>query len=155
MRLAIATLSAIALPTLIMTFLYLYGQFETFEANDPYIWVRTQGFFFIVLAITAGFVVMLGLPASFLLKHIKSVNWFSTVVSGFLIAATPVAIFLWPYGSPGSSASSNGVATLIDGVPTLAGWLEYLEAILFFGFFGLASAFVFWLLSPKQLINID
>jgi hypothetical protein len=155
MRLAIATLSAIALPTLIMTCWYLYGQFETFDANDPYIWVRTKGFFFMVLAITAGFVVVLGLPAYFLLKHIKRVTWWSTVVSGFLIAATPVAIFLWPYGSPGSSASSNGVDTMISGVPTLAGWLEYLQAVLFFGVFGLASAFVFWLLSPNKQINVD
>ena len=150
MRLAIATLSAIALPTLIMTCWYLYGQFEIFDANDPYIWVRTKGFFFVVLAISAGFVVVLGLPAYFLLKQIKRVTWCSTVVSGFLIGATPVAIFLWPYGSPGSSASSNGVDTMINGVPTLAGWLDYLQAVIFFGGFGLASAFVFWLLSPNK-----
>ncbi len=96
------------------------------------------------------FRLVLWLPAHFLLKQIKRVTWCSTVVSGFLIAATPIAIFLWPYGSPGSSASSNGVDTMINGVPTLAGWLDYLQAVIFFGGFGLASAFVFWLLSPNK-----
>lgn len=145
MRLVIATLSAIALPTLVMTCWFLYGQFESFDASDPYIWIRTRGFFFIVLAVSACFVIVLGLPAYFLLKHIKRVTWWTTVVSGFFIAATPVAIFLWPYGSPGSSASSNGVDTMINGVPTLAGWLDYIKVVLFFGVIGWASAFVFWL----------
>lgn len=153
MRLAIATLSAIALPILIMTCWYLYGQFETFDANDPFIWVRTKNIFIIVLIITAVFVVILGLPTYFVLRQIKRVSWRSTVVSGFLIAATPVALFLWPYDSPGSSASSNGVDTMVNGVPTLAGWLDYLQAVLFFGVFGLVSAFVFWLLSPKNQIT--
>ena len=107
-----------------MTCWFLYGQFESFDASDPYIWIRTRGFSFIVFAVSACFVIVLGLPAYFLLKHIKRVTWWTTVVSGFFIAATPVAIFLWPYGSPGSSASSNGVDTMINGVPTLAGWLD-------------------------------
>ncbi|WP_462157879.1 hypothetical protein [Pseudoalteromonas sp. GB56] len=108
-----------------------------------------------VLIIAAGYVVFLGLPAYFLLKHINRVTWCSIGASGFLIAAMPVAIFLWPYGSPGSSASSNGTNTMINGVPTLAGWFDYLEAVLFFGVFGMASASIFWLLTRNKQINVD
>ena len=56
-------------------------------------------------------------------------------------------MFSWPlrYASPGSSASVNGVDTMIDGVPTTAGWLQYLYGVAFFGIFGILAAAAFWL----------
>ncbi|MBY6213258.1 hypothetical protein KUV95_17050 [Microbulbifer agarilyticus] len=152
MKLAIAFISATLLPALLMVLWYLYGQFQIFDNNDPYIWVRTKNFAVICVVISAGFVFGLGLPAYFILQKLKRVKLVYTLSSGFFLAAIPVALFTWPIRSPGSSASSNGVQLVINGVPTMAGWLQYLQGILFFGIFGLLAALVFWLVAPnKQL----
>src|SRR6266849_8771845 len=36
------------------------------------------------------------------------------------------------------------VQTMLDGVPTLAGWLQYLQGLLFFGAFGALGGIAFW-----------
>lgn len=150
MRIVLAFIAAIALPTILMTCWYLYGQFQVFETDDPYIWVRTRGFLGITAFISAGFVLLLGLPAYILLRYFKLINWWSTLLSGFCLGALPMAIFTWPirYADMNSSSSVNGVQTMIDGVPTMAGWLQFLEGVLFFGAFGLAAALAFWLIAP-------
>ncbi len=150
MRTVLAFIAAIALPTVIMVGWYLYGQFQVFEADDPYIWVRTRGFLGLTAVIVSGFVLVLGLPAYLLLRYLKLVRWWSTLSAGFILGALPMAIFTWPlkYSDMKSSSSVNGVQTMIDGVPTTAGWLQYVEGVLFFGAFGLVAAFVFWLVAP-------
>lgn len=152
MRTVLAFIAAIALPTVIMVGWYLYGQFQVFEADDPYIWGRTRGFLGLTAVIVSGFVLVLGLPAYLLLRYLKLVRWWSTLSAGFILGALPMAIFTWPlkYSDMKSSSSVNGVQTMIDGVPTTAGWLQYVEGVLFFGAFGLAAAFVFWLVAPAQ-----
>jgi hypothetical protein len=150
MRTVLAFIAAIVLPTAIMVAWYLYGQFQVFEADDPYIWVRTRGFLGLTAVIVSGFVLVLGLPAYLLLRYLKLVRWWSTFSAGFILGALPMAIFTWPlrYSDMKSSSSLNGVQTMIDGVPTAAGWLQYVEGVLFFGAFGLVAAFVFWLVAP-------
>jgi len=150
MRTVLAFIAAIALPTVIMVGWYLYGQFQVFEADDPYIWVRTRGFLGLTSVIVSGFVLVLGLPAYLLLHYLKLVRWWSTLSAGFILGALPMAIFTWPlkYSDMKSSSSVNGVQTMINGVPTAAGWLQYVEGVLFFGAFGLVAAFVFWLVAP-------
>ena len=150
MRLVLAFIAAIALPTLLMVLWYLYGQFQTFEADDPYIWVRTWSFLGLTATISACFVLLLGLPAYLLLRYFKKVRWWSTLLSGFFLGAIPVGIFTWPlrYASPGSYSSANGVETMVDGAPTIAGWFQFIEGVLFFGGFGFVAALAFWLLAP-------
>ena len=47
--------------------------------------------------------------------------------------------------SASSTGSVDGVPTIINGVPTLAGWLNYVELLVcLFGAFGALSGFVFW-----------
>ena len=150
MRLVLAFIAAIALPTALMALWYLYGQFQTFEADDPYIWVRTRGFLGLTAGISAGFVLILGLPAYLLLRYFKKVSWWSTFLSGFCLGAIPAGIFTWPlrYASAGSYSSVNGVETMVDGVPTIAGWFQFIEGVLFFGGLGFVAALAFWLVAP-------
>jgi hypothetical protein len=145
MRLIIAFVAAVLTPTLLLVGWYLYGQFAMFEPHDPYIWIRTRGFFFICLAISAAHVVVLGVPAYFLMRWRRMLRWWSMLLAGFLLGAIPVAAFSWPlrYARPGSFSSSDGVATMVDGVPTMAGWLEYLGGVSFFGACGLIAAIAF------------
>jgi len=152
MRIALAFLSAIALPTILMAVWYLYGQFQTFEADDPYIWVRTRGFLGLTFFISSGYVLILGLPTYFLLRYFKIVRWWSTLVAGFILGAVPMAIFTWPLKYPGlkTSSSVNGVQTMIDGVPTMAGWIQFIEGVSFFGACGLVAALAFWLVAPNN-----
>jgi len=42
------------------------------------------------------------------------------------------------------NASSGGKPTVINGVPTLAGWLEFAYAVGFYGLFGVAGGLTFW-----------
>jgi hypothetical protein len=155
MRLIIAIAAAILVPACLIGAWYLYGQFVTFEPNDPYIWIRTRGFFLLCLVVTAAHVIFLGLPAYFLLRWRNAASLWSTLLCGFFLGALPVAIFSWPLRYPGlnSSVTINGVQTMINGVTTLDGWLQYLGGAAFFGAFGLASATVFWVIAGMSPNN--
>ena len=145
MRLIFAFVAAVLTPTLALVGWYLYGQFAMFDADDPYIWVRTRGFLIICLAVTAAHVITLGIPAYFLLRWRGLLRWWSALLTGFVLGAVPAGIFSWPlrYASPGSYASANGIDTMVNGVPTMAGWLQYLGGVSFFGACGLVAAAAF------------
>jgi hypothetical protein len=145
MRLTIAFVAAVLAPTLALVALYLFGQFATFESNDPYIWIRTRGFLAICLAISAAHVVVLGIPAYFLLRWRGLIRWWSALLAGFVLGSVPAGAITWPlrYASPGSYVSSNGVDTMVNGVPTIAGWLQYLGGTAFFGACGFVAALAF------------
>ena len=71
----------------------------------------------------------------------------ATIASAFLVGAIPVGILTWPLNFPSlkGTASINAVMTIVDGVPTLAGWLAYLEGLGTFGAFGATGGLAFWL----------
>ena len=149
MKTALAFFAAALVPASVMTLWYLYGQFSIFPSDDPYIWVRTKGFVIICVAISALHVFLLGAPAYALLRWRKAVRWWSIIASGFILAATSIALWSWPLRYPElkTSASFNGVQTMIDGVPTAAGWLQYAQGVVFFGALGALSGLAFWLVS--------
>ncbi len=112
-----------------------------------------------VFLFALGHVTILGIPTFLLLDRLKKVNFLSILISGFLIASLSEAVRSWPRQYPEVKSTSTFwdgekmVATMIDGVPTFAGWVAYLKGIGFFGLFGLFSAFVFWLVwrrAPAQ-----
>lgn len=157
---AIAFLAAILLPACLMTLWYLYGQFQMFEPDDPYIWVRTSGWLLMCLMASAAFVIAFGLPAFLVLKKLKAIRWWSTVGAGFLLGAIPPAILAWPLRYPDlrTSASVNGVQTMINGTPTLAGWLQYISSVSFVGACGAVGALAFWLVwrhEPQPTLQAD
>jgi hypothetical protein len=146
MRLIIAFVAAVLAPTIALVLWYLYGQFQVFDSGDPYIWVRTRGFFVICLLISLAHVVVLGIPTYLVLRWCDALRWWSTFLSGFVLGVIPFGVLSWPlrYASPGSSATVDGVETMVNGVPTTAGWLQYLGGVSFFGACGLFAAMVFW-----------
>jgi hypothetical protein len=154
MKTTLGFLAAIAAPACLLTAWYLWGQFEIFEPRDPYIWIRTRGFFAICVLLSAAHVIVLGIPAYMILRWRNAVRWWSTIASGFVLGAIPLGVVSsWPPGGPpGASANFDGVSTLVNGVPTLAGWLQYFQSIAFFGACGAAAATAFWLTaaSPNQ-----
>lgn len=146
MKITLAFLAAIAVPPCLITVWYLWGQFAIFEPSDPYIWVRTRRFFVLCTLISAAHVIVLGLPAYAILRWRNVVRWWSTIASGFALGAIPHAVASWPTGNPpDASASFDGVSTLVNGVPTLAGWLQYFQSVAFFGACGATAATAFWL----------
>ena len=142
-RLLIALCLAALVPAILMTGWYLYGQFSYFPSDDPYIWVRTRNFAIPCVTISALFVVLLGLPTFLVLKSNNRVNARSALIAGFFLAALPASLLTWPM-RPGFSSSVGGVAHVVDGVPTFAGWQSYGIGLLSMGALGLAGASAFW-----------
>lgn len=151
MRITFAFLAAILLPTCLMVAWYLYGQFAMFKPDDPYIWVRTKGFLSICFVISAAYVIVLGIPAYALLRWRNAVRWWSTIGAGFILGAIPFALYTWPlrYSNLHTSATFDGVQTMVNGSPTMAGWLQYLEALSFMGACGAVGALAFWVVARK------
>lgn len=131
---------------------YLVGQFSSFDPDDPYIWVRTKNFTLICLTVAAGHVLVLGLPGFLILRTLNAIRWWSTVSVGFVLGCIPVAVWAWPfrYAELRSSASHWGgekmVHTMINGVPTLEGWLSYGGVVAFMGACGAVGGLGFWLI---------
>jgi hypothetical protein len=95
---------------------------------------------------SAPFVVAIGIPSLFLLRHFNRLSWRSLGSIGFIAAALPVAISGWSE-YPGLSSGGNWYGTpvdfVVDGQKTLYGWLSYAQSILLFGLHGSAGALVF------------
>ena len=119
--------------------------------------------FLVALMITSAHAVLLGLPLFLLLQMRGWVNVISAVAGGFLIGVLPVAAFTWPLRYPELQTSAwagNYGQTMVDGVPTLAGWQQYFDAALFFGGFGASAGLAFWAylwlrrrMSPSNLMQ--
>ena len=100
------------------------------------------------------FVLFIGIPATLLLAHRGKLGWRLLALIGFVAAATPVAIS-GPGGSPGYSSGGNWhgkyVDFVVNGEPTLYGWLNHIESIFFFGLHGLVGATVFYALWRRSM----
>ena len=108
----------------------------------------------LAFAIAAAHVIVLGIPSYVLLRRIGLLRWWSLTALGYVAGCIPVAIFLWPlrYAGPGSSSQENGVWTMIDGIPTTAGWLRYAGSVALLGMLGAVGAIAFWF-SHKRLMR--
>ena len=97
------------------------------------------------LVVTFGHALVLGLPAVLLFHYKRWSNSAAAVAVGFVIGALPVGVLVWPL-RPGSgiSTSSSSAPTVVDGIPTWAGWLEYLVVAGGAGLLGALGSLVFW-----------
>jgi hypothetical protein len=96
------------------------------------------------LGVTLASTLFLGLPCFVAIELKRGVNTISAIVAGFAVGAVPFGVLgLLPKGN--YSASTNNVPTIVNGIPTLAGWIEYLELLLTFGALGALAGLVFWL----------
>ena len=102
-----------------------------------------------VMAVAGAVVLLLGLPAFFLLRRLGRAGPVGLGTVGFLIPAVIVAWLGWPGGTASSGYSSGGnwhghpVEFFINGHATLYGWLEYGESIMRYGLHGLTGALAF------------
>jgi hypothetical protein len=106
---------------------------------------------FIPLAITFAHMVILGVPALLLGWYLHKIRWWSSLLVAFIIGATPTAILFWPLHYPALQTTASHwdgnkmVATIIDGVPTTAGWLQFISISVIAGLFGISGGVAFWL----------
>jgi hypothetical protein len=101
----------------------------------------------IVFLVALGHAVLLGIPLLALLWSRRLVNWLAAMVSGFVIGAVPIALVSWPlhYGERNTNAWSDHIQTIANGVPTAAGWIQYLQGVVAFGAFGALGGVGCWL----------
>jgi hypothetical protein len=86
------------------------------------------------------------------LQRLAWVRWWACILSGFVIGALPVSIQSWPWKRTAAhvtvSVMRGGkmVQTSVNGVPTLAGWLDYAWSVLTYAALGALGGLVFWLI---------
>jgi len=101
-----------------------------------------------VFIVAAAHVLLLGVPGFAFLYWRNWVRWWSLTALGFVAGCIPAGIVFWPpryeKREYASSWQEDGVWTMIDGVPTLAGWLIYGKGIAWFGALGAVGALAFW-----------
>jgi hypothetical protein len=90
--------------------------------------------------------VVLGLPAVWLLLRTNRFVLWPILCVGFLVGLVPMAALTWPYrpSLSSSSAWSDGVQILNNGVPTTAGWLSYAGGAAYLGVLGTVGAVAFY-----------
>jgi hypothetical protein len=102
----------------------------------------------IAFLIALGHALVLGIPFIAVLWWNGWVNVLSATLSGFVIGALGIAVSSWPLRYPelktNAWTGAERVQTMADGVPTLAGWVEYLQGVAFFGILGVLGGFAWW-----------
>ena len=100
------------------------------------------------------FVLVVGVPATLLLSRYGKLQWWPLALIGSLTAMLPIAAS-GPGGGAGYSSGGNWrgkvVDYVVDGEPTLYGWLSYLESITYFGIHGLVGASVFYVVWRRSM----
>ncbi|MDB5411450.1 MAG: hypothetical protein JWL84_6362 [Rhodospirillales bacterium] len=99
----------------------------------------------IAFAVTLGHSVVLGLPIALVYRAKLWIRPSAAIAGGFLIGMIPGAWIAWPMSlSLHTRGSVDGIPTIIDGVPTWAGWGQYVEFLGMLGSFGAIGGLVFW-----------
>lgn len=140
----VSSIAAVVTPAVVLT--------AVASVQGAYPWDESMPSMLIAaLILSALHFLFLGLPALLAIKWLSKLSLVSVVSVGFLTAIAPSAVKFWPM--PG--AHSTGVVKTklfgmivekaINGVPTIWGWLIYLENLVLIGaLFGIPSAVVFW-----------
>jgi hypothetical protein len=102
--------------------------------------------FAFTFAIALGHAVLFGLPLFLVFRSKGRINVISCVIFGFAIGAVPIGVLSWPtlHPEPHTLASVDDVPTIINGVITAAGWVNYVKPLIYFGSFGALGGFAFW-----------
>lgn len=104
----------------------------------------------LVFLLASLWVVLLGLPTFYILKRHGLVRWSTAMISGFLLGGVPMALMSWPYRS-GINYDSNAwdghriITYVVQGVPTSAGWVQYIYRSCGVGLLGAVSGVTFWI----------
>lgn len=141
---SLAVLGAIAVqPVVLLAWLGLPALF----AGDSSAFRDIARNSFMAAVFAVPFVVLVGVPATLLLARSNQLRCWLLGLIGFVSAGLPVALFT-PGGGPGYSSGGNWCGTyaqfVVNGEPTLYGWLNYIQSIFLFGLHGLVGAMVFY-----------
>ena len=111
----------------------------------------------VVFVVAAAHVLVFGIPTYLFLASKKLLRWWSMSLAGFIFGCLPAGILGWPLWFHGtinysSSAYWHGAMRdlVINGVPTLYGWLSYVQDATSLGILGAFSALGFWLCLARE-----
>ena len=105
-----------------------------------------------ILIISFLHVIILGIPAFIIGWYFQAIQSWTSIVAAFLVGALPTAVFLWPLKYPELQSTSSRwdgekmLQIVIDGVPTVTGWTDWISAFTIMGLFGVSGGLVFWLI---------
>jgi hypothetical protein len=102
---------------------------------------------FAALVVSFIHAILLGLPAVSLLRKLDKMRWWSVTLVGFIVGCVPTTLIMWPLWHKGGFSYWDGTKIVItreNGIPTLAGWTEYMQSVLIVAAIGAISGFVFW-----------
>jgi hypothetical protein len=99
----------------------------------------------LVFVVALAHAVILGLPAFIFGRSLERVNLITSAAMGLVIGAGPITFLrLLSLGSS-TSESHDGVSLIINGIPTLVGWLYELLFSMLFGGLGALGGITFFL----------
>ena len=87
---------------------------------------------------------LLALPLFLLLRELSWVNAFSAAAGGFAVAIIGGVLITIGQFNRGFSSSADGVPQVVNGAPTVAGWLSYFGSLAYLGLLGAIAGLVFW-----------
>lgn len=85
-----------------------------------------------------------GLPLYFLLRLSRSIGIAACAIGGFLLGAVPLSALTLMISSGRYDASTGDTPTVVNGVRTAAGWIEFAQDAGILGLYGLAGGLTFW-----------
>jgi hypothetical protein len=120
------------------------------EIEEPWnIVVVSQLFWLLSLTfiVALAHAIGLGLPLFLFLRSKSRIGIIACALGGFAVGALGPAVFelLGMLGGGSYNAWTGGRATVVNGIPTLTGWLEFALNVGVTGLIGLAGGLAFWL----------
>jgi hypothetical protein len=102
--------------------------------------------FVFTFAIALAHAVFLGLPLFMVFRAKRWINVITCVVFGFAVGAVPDGVLTWPmqHAERLTGAAVDGAPTIINGVITAAGWVGFVEPVIYCGSFGALGGLAFW-----------
>jgi hypothetical protein len=142
----VATLNAAAAPVILFIALS-FSTYAEMVAERREAMAGGAGLLWAVYVVAWFHAAVLGLPAYWFARRRGLFKWFTCLIGGAFIGALPLGMLLTlsELGGGVTSASVGGVPTVVNGVTTLAGWLQLLEIVAALACLGAAGGFAFWL----------
>jgi hypothetical protein len=147
LRWLLSITTATFVPTLLPTIYFAVVSLASPYPNSSTIFIVT----IVAFLVSLGHIAALGIPGLLLLHRTRQFKAWTICGMGFFFGCLPTSIWSWPLKASLRGASESHwdgdkiVHSMVDGVPTLVGWIGYLEGVLSMGAFGAVSGAAFWL----------
>ncbi|GAB3361398.1 hypothetical protein [Lysobacter tyrosinilyticus] len=148
----VASIAAVIVQPFVLFIWFLLPDLIIYGAEVS--WADLGPLFFYTILFATPFVLLLGIPLSIALWRLGKFRWWPLA----LVGASAGALFAgWdlPGGDPGYSSGGNWYGQyrefVVAGVPTLYGWLNYIQSVLAFALHGFAGASIYYLVWASVL----